>query len=60
MVAENVHTDNIPCGCILTTAVVDGLKTLTYIACGKNCEYFKYMVEESERQGKPVEFRDHL
>lgn len=52
---ENAET--LPCGCKTGTAVVDGVNTFFFAPCSLDCEYYKYTIEESKRQGKPVEFK---
>ena len=47
-------TETLPCGCVLTTAIVGGTPMFTYKPCHPQCQYFEYMMEEAERQGKPV------
>jgi hypothetical protein len=48
------QTETLPCGCVLTTAILSGTPMFTYKPCHPQCQYFEYMMEEAARQGKPV------
>lgn len=45
----------LPCGCVLTQALVNGDRQLLIEACSQTCKYLAYAVTESRKQGKPTE-----
>ena len=46
--------ETLPCGCVAQTDVIDGIPTFLLVPCALDCPYFQYVVDESQRQGKPV------
>lgn len=46
--------ETLPCGCHMGTDVIAGVKTFLYEPCAMDCENFRYMMEEAERQAKPL------
>jgi hypothetical protein len=48
----------LPCGCETGTLYVAGEPTFVIMPHSLACEWYRYAVDESRDQGKPVEFRD--
>lgn len=46
----SVETTNLPCGCVMTV----GGDLFSYTPCSLDCYYYKFVVEEAERQGKAI------
>lgn len=46
--------DILPCGCKMWTDVIDGVNTFMYEPCKLDCTYYKFVLEETEKQGKPA------
>jgi len=44
---EVVNQDTLPCGCVLTSLLVDGHKTMTYDPCDEECEFYLYTMGET-------------
>lgn len=57
MSAEMIQQDVLPCGCVLRKVVRDGVREFQIIPCRSDCKYLVYVIEESQRQGKPIEER---
>lgn len=53
----NVQMETLPCGCRMGTGFENGQPTFVYEPCDTSCTYYQYVVEESKRQGKPLELR---
>jgi hypothetical protein len=53
----NADQQVLPCGCVIRRAVVDGRREFQIVPCHLDCRYLAYAIEESQRQGKPVETR---
>lgn len=51
-------TTTLPCGCRLTTDVIDGENTLIYEPCALDCRFYRYTLDESAKQGKPATIID--
>lgn len=49
-----VDSTTLPCGCVLTQAVVAGDKQLLIEACSETCQYLAYAVTEERKAGKPT------
>lgn len=52
-----IQQDVLPCGCVLRKVIRCGVREFQIIPCRSDCKYLAYTLEESERQGKPVEHR---
>ncbi len=52
------QSERLPCGCVIANRIVDGDRQFVCEPCSLDCEYFRYMIEESERRGNPVEYRN--
>ena len=48
------QSTRLPCGCICAIRIVDGEKQFAIQPCSDDCTYFKFAMEETERQGKEV------
>lgn len=46
------------CGCVIRCAVIDGVNTLTMVACREGCRNVAMALEEADAQGKPVTVRE--
>lgn len=47
----------LPCGCKIETLIDNGEPTLKIEPCNVYCDNYKYVLEEADKQGKPVEYR---
>lgn len=54
---EIPEPDVLPCGCVITYTIVDGVKTMTMSPCRTSCDSVRWVREEALTQGKPVENR---
>lgn len=54
---EILEQDTLPCGCVMGTALENGVKTFFVRPHAMDCQYYLYAIEESKAQGKPVEKR---
>ena len=48
----------LPCGCIMGTGVIEGVKAFVMEPCSTGCEIYQYALSQAAEQGKPVEFRE--
>lgn len=46
--------ETLPCGCQIGTETIGDDKRFVMIPCSLDCEYYRYAIEETRRQGKPV------
>lgn len=46
--------ETLPCGCQLGTDLIDGTPTFLFLPHALDCKYFRYVLEEADREGKPV------
>lgn len=47
----------LPCGCLLTYAIEDGLRVVKVSACNRRCDNLALILAEAEMRGKPIEER---
>ncbi len=45
--------ERLPCGCLIGTDVIDGVNTFLIEPHALNCKNYLYVLQETERQGKP-------
>lgn len=55
--SDMLDQDVLPCGCVLRRVINNGVKEFQIIPCRSDCKYLAYALEETQRQGKPVETR---
>lgn len=51
------QTTVLPCGCVLTTQTLGGIKTFLYAPCHLDCEYYLYAVEQSAKKSIPLAYK---
>jgi hypothetical protein len=44
----------LPCGCQIGTDLINGTPTFLFLPHALDCEYFRYVLDEAAREGKPV------
>lgn len=47
----------LPCGCIVSTGMMEGLKTFVLQACSPDCEVVKSSLELADQYDRPVDLR---
>jgi hypothetical protein len=53
--APDIPPDEVlPCGCIIRCSVVEGVKTLMYIPCRKDCAHYLNMLRLAAEANRPV------
>lgn len=50
----DTDTERLPCGCVVATDVINGVKTLSYMPCSVDCRYYQWFLDEAAQQGKPT------
>ena len=50
------QSERLPCGCVIASRIVDGERQFAIEPCSKKCEMFKFVIDETERQGKELKF----
>jgi hypothetical protein len=53
-----LDSETLPCGCVISRDVVDGVNTVTFIPHSLSCKYYKWLLAEGARQGKPTTIID--
>lgn len=54
---EEPNLTVLPCGCVMEQVYESGVPTLKYAPCKLTCKYYLYMIEESQAQAHPIEYR---
>lgn len=47
--------ETLPCGCAMECD--EATREFRFRPCSETCSYYAYVIEESRKQGKPVEMR---
>lgn len=55
-----IEEQHLPCGCRIGRAIIDGERTFFIEPCSLTCKYYKYTLDETARQQKPMEIREEL
>lgn len=53
---QGVELQELPCGCYIGSREIDGEKEFMVAPCDLNCETYRFIVNESIEQKKPVRF----
>jgi len=46
--------ETLPCGCQIGTEEVDGDRRFVMVPCSLDCQYYRYALDETRRQGKSI------
>lgn len=52
-----ILTEQLPCGCRMGNAEINGVPTFLYEPCSLDCTYYKYVQTESALQGVNLDYR---